>query len=341
VAPELKGKPGEVTVYDGEGNAFDFLRSRKAQQPAAVETDQLHEAVVAAAKTINAHHDKGDTSYNPAKLADLGSWKAKLAAWKSGTATQQAAAAHYEPLISQIDGAKGNTGAKVSMVTKPALPPTAALRRASATENLAHYINSNGGDWKVIEQWAEQQGGSSASNMSEAASYWLWRRMQIPDEQLWSRPKQASYAAMKKLWGDKYDRTWEMYTAGIQELLGKVKFSGNDPATRMVRILRTESGVGAVPFPKGQRGRYPRRVNASGSIFAPVFSGTRTITVVPHSRVTGVYFLERAPGTGSTFFYGDSENEFTYIGVGLEAYNLGKGGQPDLSPGTDSKNWIP
>jgi hypothetical protein len=95
-----------------------------------------------------------------------------------------------------------------------------------------------------------------------------------------------------------------IYHAAIQEILSRVEFSGNDQSAKLLRVIRTETTAGAVPLKKGAIGEYKQRVNESGSIFAPVFSGTKSVTVVPHSRVTGLYFLERKRGTGQKLFSG-------------------------------------
>ena len=152
-------------------------------------------------------------------------------------------------------------------------------------------------------------------------------------------PAETAFKKALTRHGDRYEKTWPVLHAFIQELLGKMQFEGNDPAARLLRVIRTETAAKAVPFKAGKKGLYKRGVNESGSIFAPVFSGTRTLTAVPHTRVTGIYFMERTPGTGQYFFYGDSENEVTYMGHGLETLNLGKNPDLNLTPGNDHTKW--
>jgi hypothetical protein len=204
-------------------------------------------------------------------------------------------------------------------------------------------MSANGGDWKVIEDWANAQAGSSASQNSMAVKRWLLDRLDgaSPDE-FHKAPPASAYQAIKKLYGDKFDRTLEIYHAFVQEILGSMHFTGNDQQARLVRVLRTEQTTSAVPFRKGTSGVYKRGVNESGSLFAPIFSGTRTVTAVPHTRITGIYFMERTPGGGqsSSLFYGDHENEVTFMSWGLKAKNLGStAGDVNLSPGNDHTKW--
>lgn len=344
LAPELKqGKPGDVTLYDKDGNPFDHLRAGVKQSAMSPE-DAYHETILKAVKTVNSHHAKGDTQYNQATLTAAMKLMPDLEKLAGAKGPHQAMAKSYLQTLSRVQKAQGNKSEMVPQFEKVKVSKAASegAKRShqSVTESLAEYINTNGGDWEIIAEWAAAQGGSSASAASNAASEFLSSRMAgLPKSEVWASG--GNGAPVRKLWGDKYAKTWEMFHAGVQEVLGRLKFNGNDTTNRQVRILRTEQSKETVPFRKGQSGRYARRLNASGSVFAPVFSGTTTVTVVPHTRVTGTYFFDRIPGTGSSFFYGDSENEFTYIGPGLDAYNVGWHAKPDLNPGTDSSKWIP
>jgi hypothetical protein len=344
LADELKQSgAGQTTLYDADGNAFDGLRTQGAKAMQADPSQKLYDDFLAAAKTINAHHDKGDTVYNLGKVNAAELLKGHLEGLvKNGTAAEQAMGAHYLKTLADIAAAKGNQKAKVATVTKFALAQEPAKLGESVTAQIAGYINANGGNWEIIAQWAGAQGGSSASAASEAASHFLLQRLRgIDPAELWNQPSEAAHRSLKKLWGDQYEKTWEMWLAAVQEVLGRTSFPGNDVAAGLVRILRTETSKSSVPFKKGKTGRYARRVNASGSVFAPVFGGARTITRVPHTRVTGLYFFERNPGSATTFFYGDHENEFTYVGPGLDAYHAGWNTQVNLQPGNDSSTWEP
>ncbi|MBL9174135.1 MAG: hypothetical protein JNL10_11415 [Verrucomicrobiales bacterium] len=345
LAPELKqGKPGDVVLHDKDGFAFDHLRTVGAKTASAPSKDEAYyDAVLKAVKTVNAHHAKGDTQYNQATLDAAAKLVPELEKLAAAPGPFQGMAKGYLQTLAHVEKAKGDVSKSVpkfEKITVKGAGGTGTEATKSVTQTLADYINSNGGSWDIIAEWAAAQGGSSASESSNAASAFFLERLQgISKSEIWASG--GSGAAVRKLWGEKFERTWEMFHAGVQEILARTEFNGNDADARMIRILRTEQSKGTVPFGKGQKGRYARRVNASGSVFAPVFSGTTTVTAVPHTRITGTYFLERIPGARSDFFYGDHENEFTYIGPGLEAYNVGWHVKPDLNPGTDSTKWIP
>jgi hypothetical protein len=336
----IQSHPGDIRPLDKNGNAFDLLRTSK-EKAQADPSEAFYSDVLGAAKTINHHHTQGDTNYNAAKIAKVGAQKAALnALLANGSATEKAMAAHYLQSIKSIEAAQGDTKAQVPVVTKfmiKADPKT--TKGQSIVSKIASYMAENGGNWDIIEQWAASQGGSSKSPSSKAFKYWLMNRLNIEPSAFYDPPDQSSYTLLKKSHGDKLDRTFEIYHGAIQEILSKVKFTGNDQAAKLIRVLRTESTTTAVPFKKGTAGEYKRGVNESASIFAPIFKGTRTVTVVPHARITGLYFLERKPGTGQTFFLGDNENEVTYIAEGYKAKNLGVQGDVNLSPGNDHTKW--
>jgi hypothetical protein len=339
VATELKqSHPGDVRPVDSEGNPFDLLRTNKAKAKADP-SQTFYEDILAAAKTINHHHEQGNLGYNMAKLAKVAAHKSslfKLA--ESGTIEEKAMASAYLDYINKIEIAQGNLQAKaptVAKINKISLSPNTSkgAQASSFVARLADYMQSNGGDWKFINQWASGQAGSTDSAASRKLSSWLLKRLDIPREEFFAETLTTIELTQVE------ERSFEIYHAAIQELLARVEFNGNDQKARLLRVLRTETQKGVVPMKKGQAADYKRKVNASGSIFAPVFSGTRTVTVVPHSRVTGVYFLERQPGSAESFFLGDSENEITYIGQRLKALNLGVNGNVNLSPGKDHAQW--
>ncbi|MFO1461232.1 MAG: hypothetical protein U1G08_17750 [Verrucomicrobiota bacterium] len=346
MASELKqGSPGAVVLHDADGNPFDHIRANKTTSGLAPvsKSDAYYELVLKAVKTVNSHHSKGDTAYNQATLANAEKIVPELEKLAKSGGKEKAMAVAYLKTLEDVKKAQGDTAKKVAQFEKVTVedsPQAAAKAKASKsiTETVADYINANGGDWEIIAQWAAAQGGTSGSPASNAASDWLIARLHgISKSEIFRQGQPGK--AIREMWGEKYDRTWEMWHAAVQEVLGRVKFEGNDQTARLVRIMRTEQSKSTVPFEKGQKGQYPRRVNASGSVFAPVFSGVRTLTAVPHTRITGLYFFDRIPGQGNEFFLGDSENEFTYIGAGLDALNIGQNAKPDPTPGTDSKKW--
>ena len=47
-------------------------------------------------------------------------------------------------------------------------------------------------------------------------------------------------------------------------------------------------------------------------------STEKTVQFVPFTHITGLYMYDRSPGSNSGHFLGDSENEFTFIPMGLK-----------------------
>jgi len=342
MAPEIKqAHPGDVRPVDADGNVFDRLRTPKARvtvDPSQVFFDQIIEA----AKTINYHHGQGDHNYNAAKIEKALAQKPALQKLLAdGTDEEKAMAAHYLTTLNQMQSVQGDVSKTVPTITKHHLPSSTAGPAKSLVSQVADYMSKNGGDWAIIEDWANEQSSSSKSAVSKAVKHWLMDRLAYakPDD-FYETPPVAALHNLRNKWGEKLDRSLEIYHAFVQETLANMSFSGNDQQARLVRVLRTETDAGAIPFRKGQSGVYKRGVNESGSVFAPVFSGTRTVTAVPHTHVTGLYFMERTPGTGKSFFYGDNENEFTYMPHGLKTKNLGStSADVNLSPGTDHTKW--
>lgn len=341
-----QAKAGDVHPKDPEGRTFNHLRTLAQEATASADPSQtLFDAILPAVKTINGHHAKGDIQYNAPKIqAALGKKPQLEGLALTGTPQQKAMANHYLAVLSQIEKAQGNLVNKVDQFTKFPLPATPAGKRPISTvAALADYMAANGADWSIISEWASDQGGSSGSHSSLAVKRWLLDRMQAKEDEFRNAPAAGPLNQKSSQYGrTKYDRTLEMFHAFVQELLARTAFVGNDRDARMVRVIRIETDSAAVPFGKGKSGEYKRGINESGSVFRPVagWSGTRTITATPHTRITGIYFLEQQPGSGSTFFFGDSENEVTYIGHGLKAFNAGKSDKDvSLEPGAKRADW--
>lgn len=331
--------PGSVIPVDKNGTPFDHLRTPKSDV-VSDPSQRFFDDILQAVKTINAHHDKGDTAYNTTKITKALGWKAELEKLaRQGTGDEKAMAKHYLGFLDRIVRAQGDISKKIGQFTKFNMPLQQPAAR-SVTAELAGYMNANGGDWKIIQDWAAGQGQSSKSYQSQGLKYWLMQQLEgVKSTDFYAPPTKAAFTKMTSIHGDKFTRSFEILHAFVQELLGRIEFQGNDRNARLLRILRTESNIHAVPFAPGTTGVYKRGVNESGSIFAPVFGGTRTVTAVPHTRVTGIYFLERTPGNRHTFFLVDSENEVTYIAYNLKTYNAGVNGNLNLSPGTDHTKW--
>lgn len=347
-APALKMANPNVTrgqsviFLDAEGRAFDHLRASQSGTSAPPDkSTQMFNTIVGAAKTVNGHHAKSDTSYNAGKLEAAAKLKPELVELAAnGSAQEKKMAKHYLGALEDIEKAKGNLAAKVPTVTAFKLRAAKRTQDTTLIERLSDYMDASGGDWKVIQEWAESQAGSSKSSRSTALKRWLMDRLTgVKPEDFWDPPGTAQLQAERQKWGAKYDRSFQIFHGFVQEMLANIEFSGNDRTARTMRILRTENTSGAIPFKKGKSGVYRRGVNESGSVATPFSSGVRTVTIVPHVRVTSSYFMERNPGKGGDLLLGDGENEFTYMAHGLKALNLGRDADIKADAGSDQSQW--
>lgn len=331
---------GDYVVYDRNGKPFDNLRTQKGKKQADISAN-YYKLIQDAAKTVNHHHSQGDTSYNASKIQQAEGLKAELTKLaKKGTTKEQEMANHYLGALKSISDTQGQVKKQVPFVTKFDLPVSAPKADRSVVSEFARWMGENGGDWSVLSDWASAQGGSSKSTHSMAVKYWLMKRLAgATKSSFHNAPGKSAYDALRKKHGDKFERSLEMFQSLIQETLAGMDFPGNDRVAKMVRVMRTETKLDAVPLKPGEAGEYQRGVNESGSIFSPVFSGVRTVTAVPHTRITGLYFFEKTPGGGDTFFYGDSENEVTYIGWRLRTMSLGVNAPVNLKIGKDRRSW--
>ncbi len=337
----IQEQAGNYVLRDEHGLPFDHLRTLKGNKVADV-SQNYFEVISKAAISVNGHHESGDTAYNAAKLAAAESLKPELLKLaKAGTQPQQEMAQHYLKALESIAAAQGNVKATVPFVTKHAWTPPDADGK-SVVAAFAEWMQENGGDWSVVSQWAEAQAFNSKS---EASRGWKWHLLQqlegAKPAEFHDPPKKASFDSARQAHGDKYERSLEQFHAFVQEVLERLTFPGSDREQRVARLLRTETTPSAVTIPKGQTGEYKRGVNESGSLYTPFSSGARTVTAVPFTRITSLYFFERTPGTGGDLLLGDGENEATYIGWKLRALNLGElpKGKVPLKTTTNRKDW--
>lgn len=342
IAPALSQRSaGEVTLYDSAGRAFDNLRTARG---AVADPSQGHfDAISAAAKTINGHHAKGDTAYNQAKLkAALAQKPALEALLQTGTADQKAMADHYLQALTAIEVSQGKIAATVPFVSKFNLP---LGDQSSVISRAADYLKAQGGDWKIIADWASDQAGSSTSNFSMAIKRWFMERLPgAKDTDFFNAPGPKHLALIKKKYGaEAVDTAFETLHALTQEVLARVEAPGNDTGRRLVRLLRTETNASAVEgaLKPGEVGDYKRGVNESFSTITNFAGGSGGVTVsaMPHARVTSLYWFERQPGQGGGLLLGDSENEFTAIGWKVPVKYLGRNKRTAPTPGRRREDW--
>ncbi len=338
---KLSGAPGELVLKDENGDPFDHLRTIKAHAAKQTANDVFYDSIVAAAKTVNHHHEQGNVQYNAAKIATAEAHRTALVKLlATGTAPEKKLAKHYLGALDEIKATTGDLTKKVAKLAKLNLPADQKPTPDSLVTKLAAYIKAQGGDWSHVSTWAGEQSGSSQSKGAHAYKFFLSEQLDgVKPSDFFREPSASAYAsAVPKQAQEAYRTAMIAHHAFIQELLAATEFDGNDVAQRRMRILRTETSAAAVPFKAGKKGLYPRGVNESGSLYRPVFSGARTITNVPHSRVTSLYFLERDPAAGGSFLHSDSENEATYMALGLPTLRVTKT-HLNLTPGTDSTKW--
>jgi hypothetical protein len=337
----VQEKAGDYVLRDENGLPFDHLRTLKGNKVADV-SQNYFEVISKAAISVNSHHKKGDLAYNATSLQAALKLQPELEKMAlEGTAPQQELAGHYLQSLKAIVAAQGNLKATVPMVTKHAWTPPDADGK-SVVAAFAEWMQEHGGDWNVVSQWAGAQAGSSKSEASRA---WKWHLLQQLDgakvSEFHNPPTKSDLDKVRKQHGDKYERSLDQFHAFVQEVLERLTFPGSDREQRLVRLLRTETTASAVTIPKGQTGEYKRGVNESGSLYTPIFNGARTVTAVPFTRITSLYFFERTPGTGGSLLLGDGENEATYIGWKLRTLNLGElpKGKVPLKTTTNRKDW--
>jgi len=341
LAPSMH-KTDPVVVADAQGRAFDNLRSAPPSHP---RTEDPHEntylTIQQAVISVNFHHGQGDTQYNQTKIQAALAQKSHLAQLAaSGSPAEQTMAKAYLKTLAELEAALGKPTVTISHFSQiPIAQSQASSQPESAMVRFAAYMREHGGDYDVIKKWADHQAQSSNSNESRQLKRWLFDRLQnVPPSSFHSVPPAETLSGLSGQQRQIYDRSFEMFHAFIQEMLGRMDFPGNDRQAKLLRVLRTELDREAVPFRPGESGLYPRGIYASGSLFTQVFSGVKTVTAVPHSRIVGIYFLEKSPGRGDTFFYDDRENEVTYMAHGLKTRNVTRL-SVSINPPTDHTKW--
>lgn len=198
----------------------------------------------------------------------------------------------------------------------------------SVMHEVQRFINENGGDYGMVQHYMGNQAGSSWSESSQVLKHWISERMEIDDAQVYwqddhDTAREEFNEVMKRFGAATYDNTWQAFHSFNYNMLKRTQFQGNDQAAGVVKLIRTESEYvlrrhGLTPGARGAT--MPRGLAESSSIFSPVRIGGTAVTTqnVPHSRVMGMYFYNREPGTHIGAFLGDRENEFVFIPYGLK-----------------------
>lgn len=196
---------------------------------------------------------------------------------------------------------------------------------------IVDYVNSNGGKWEILDQWASDQASNSWYDGSRALKAFVARQRKGAHAYWWgiNGTHAQAEAALKKWFAsyteDAYARTFSIQHALNYSMLQRIKFTNNNIRRGVITLLRTEEGavmrrLYGVKTVRGQTGSMLRGAAESFSVFHPEFIGaadTITRQVVPHTRVLGSYFFGRGPQFDWTFFLRDKENEFIVVPDGI------------------------
>lgn len=198
----------------------------------------------------------------------------------------------------------------------------------SIMNDVEKFINGNGGDYGMVRYYMGGQASSSWSGSSQALKHFISEQMEVDDAKVfWWQGRDVARTfyneTVDRFGADKYRDTWQAFHAFNYNMLKRTEFAGNDQAAGMVRLIRTEPKK-VLRTNKVKQGKpdqwMPRGLAESSSIFQPVSVAGSEVTYqnVPHSRILGMYFYNRDPGSTYGAFLGDNENEFVFIPYGLK-----------------------
>ena len=333
--PARMVQDGETGLKDENGLDWDHLRTHAQAQMlgSGLVADQHAASILGIIKHIN-HHGQGDKVITKAKLTELAkiekNLKNLLVTQPVGSDEYQAAEHYLKKIAEAKASAKTVTGTFVPVTHfeayKPKAKAPAAAPQESVVAKAARYIESIGGDQKLAAAWMESQAGNSWSSTARAYKHFIFQNNDANLKQIYWKNSLAvckkDYESLAAIPGaDKLRDSLISYHAFVQEVLAKTDFGYNDRERRAVRLTRTESlaGMTTNKVTKGKSRTMARGLNESSSIYRRVsVSGTEmTVQAVPHSRVTGMYFMERSAGYREGSFMSDGENEFTFIPNGI------------------------
>lgn len=308
---------GGVQPVDENGVPFDDLRTH-----AGTGTDPYWNDLLAAVKTLNKHGADGDFAYNQQTVQKALAHKAVLQQLVAGKNASMGR--HYLAVLDYVEKAKlaadGKRFVKIGQVN-----PFTQKGNESLVKRVSDYMVSQGAKQEIVAEWMESQAGSSWDDQAQAFKVFIGRQLEIdPSDAYWRDGVAAAenyHRTWLGRWGSDGERALTIWHAFVQEVLGNVTFDNNDRMRRAVRLIRTEKKeiISRQGIKQGAQRRMRRGLNESSSIFRTTrVHGTEiTVQAVPHSRVTGLYLLERRPSSAGSSFLGDGENEFTFVPYGL------------------------
>jgi ADP-ribose pyrophosphatase YjhB (NUDIX family) len=201
----------------------------------------------------------------------------------------------------------------------------------SVVSKFAEYLAEHGLSQRDLGDWMEAQGSSSWSMRSMSFKWFVTGARDVPrSNYYWQNGEDYSreaYVDYVQALGAERERKWREQCiaqhALSYEVVRRTEFEGNDLASGTVRLGRTEDkDVMRIHSMKvGDKKVMTRGAMESYSISRTVRVNGAELTVqhIPHTRVFGLYFLERYGGSNQAPFLGDGENEFVAMAEGVEA----------------------
>lgn len=207
----------------------------------------------------------------------------------------------------------------------------------SLYNDLHETIRKTGGRSDLLENWMREQAGDSWHELPEAYKYYLATQGKNKPSDFWwkkgeAHAKQAYENVIQRYGGaEAFKRTFDTYHAFTYEILQNTDLPNVDRKRGVATLWRTESvdGVGGAQL--GARGwtQAKRGASESASLLNPVYiKGDQLLSQeIPLTDIFGTYLTERTPGSGTSAFFGDNENEFIVM-LGRVAFNYIASGRP-------------
>lgn len=208
-------------------------------------------------------------------------------------------------------------------------------------QDLEDYLDKNGGNYKIIADWAASQAGSSWSNESRALKRFIADCRDTPLDRYYWRggPDDAARRLgleMQRYGDQAYRESFSAFHVWNYELLQAIDMPNNDRGRSVFRAVRTEGRdvMRLHNMRPGDSGVLQRGAAESYSMFLRVeVHGTETtVQDLPHHRVFGMYLQSRNAGGLDAMFLGDGENEIVALGEGLQIDYLRSGQWQNAAP---------